>query len=223
MPRPGRIPFALVLLPFVAGGCSSQGNVWGQYFRVVRQGYAANFGDKAISRQQAASVPYASLGYRVDGSAEAMLVLATDSLGDQIWTSSSHIVLLTHQGRILRTVGLTHDRAATVAQNRAEVPPLSQALQAPFSSTRFLDFPDIGAYSVPVTCVTTRRGPRAISILGTRLDTIQVDETCKSKPLNWSFTDNYWIDAQNGFVWHSVQHLHPAGVTVQIEILRPPE
>jgi hypothetical protein len=50
-----------------------------------------------------------------------------------------------------------------------------------------------------------------------------VEESCESRTPRWSFTDSYWIDAESGFVWQSVQHTHPSGTIVQIKILRPPE
>jgi hypothetical protein len=204
-----------------AGGCSSEQSVWRQYFQLIRQGVSGGFGSSTVSRDQAASIPYASLGYRVDGGGQALLVLATDTNGEQLWTAASHVVLLTRDGRILRSVGLPHNRTM-MPQAGAVLPSLHDALKAPVRSTRLVDWPDLGTYSVPLSCLATARGSQLISILGTNLVTTRVDETCQSANPRWSFTDNYWLDADTGFVWRSTQHLHPAGSTVQIDILRPP-
>jgi hypothetical protein len=131
------------------------------------------------------------------------------------------VVLLTRGGRVLRSVGLPHDIAGTTAQGGTP-PPLSDALRGSYHSTRAIDLPDIGAYGVSLSCITAARGPQTISIIGTAIATVRIDETCHNEKSNWSFTDNYWIDAKTGFTWHSIQHLHPAGTTIQIEVFRPP-
>lgn len=202
-------------------GCSSDQNPWRDYFQVIRQGLAGGSAS-SITRSQAAAIPYASLGYRIDGSKEALLVLATDTNGDQLWTASSHVVLSMRGGRIVRSVGLPHDLAATAAQAGDTLPPLSDALRGPYRSSRTVDLPDIGAYGVALNCLTSARGPQTISIIGTAIRTIRIDETCRSGRPRWTFTNNYWLDAETGFVWHSVQQIHPSGTTIQVEIFRPP-
>ncbi|MBV9548900.1 MAG: YjbF family lipoprotein [Alphaproteobacteria bacterium] len=204
------------------GGCSSQQNDWGTYLQLLRHSLSGNFGKSSISRGQAAAIPYASLGYRINGSSEAILVLATDSNGGQLWTASSHIVLITHGGRIIRSIGLPHDIAGIKATGTQDLRPLSDALHGPFRSNRIADLPDMGAYDISLSCVTRSVGAQNITIIGVTIPTMRVDETCQSTKPRWSFTDNYWIDADTGFVWHSVQHIHPAGTTIQLEIFRPP-
>ena len=214
-------------LPLLAGltvslllsGCSSQGGVWSQYAQLVRQAIKPN---KQVTRAEAASVPFASLGYRVDGGRETILVLATDDNGNQIWTAATHVVLQTRDGRIVRTVGLPHDVAATAAQGRPALPALAGAIREPYRSTRLMDFPDIGVYGLTLNCLTTARGPQTITIIGTAIKTTRIDEICQSANPRWNFTDSYWIDAETGFTWHSVQHLHPKGTIIQTEVFRPP-
>lgn len=204
-------------------GCSSQTNTWNQYFQVLRDSWRNSTGSGAITLEQAAAVPYATLAYRVDGSSEMMLVLATDNGGEQLWTASSRVVLSTRDGRILRSVGLPHDRGGMAPQTRQPLPPPSRALQAAFSTARTADFPDVGLHGVALNCVTTARGRQIINVLGTAMATTRVDEVCQSRNPRWSFTDNYWVDSQSGIVWQSLQHLHPSGTTVRVKILRPPE
>ena len=67
---------------------------------------AASFGNGRVTRDQAAAIPYASMGYRLDDGIRALLVLATDANGEQLWTSAAHVVIVTRDGRIVRTVGL---------------------------------------------------------------------------------------------------------------------
>jgi hypothetical protein len=204
-------------------GCSSQNSVWTQYFQVLREGYRSSTGSGMVTMEQAAAIPYASLAYRVDGSSEALLVLASSTNGDLLWTAASHVVLLTREGRVLRTVGLPHDRGGMVTETRSSLPPPAQALQGSYRSVRIADFPDVGLHGVRLTCVTTARGPELVTILGTALATRRIDEVCESRNPRWSFSDSYWVDPESGFVWKSLQHLHPSGPVLDVKILRPPE
>jgi len=206
----------------LAAGCTSEGGAWGEYIRVIRQSLSNSVRASSVTRDQAASIPYASIGIRIGDAAEGILVLATDEQGQQIWTSSSHIVLVTRGGRIVRSVGLDHDIAGTTPQSGTVLPPLQDALKGPYRSTRIIDLPDMGLYGVVLNCQTVARGPQSISIIGTTIPTRRIDETCRSEKPRWSFTDNYWIDPQSGFTWHSVQNLHPGGSPIQTEIFRPP-
>jgi hypothetical protein len=202
-------------------GCSSQPDwMYQQYFQLVRQSVAGSFGSHHVTREEAAAIPYASLGYRVDGSPQSLLVLASDVGGEELWTAKTRVVILTRDGRIVRTVGLAHDLSAVAAQGALSAP--SSALKGPFSSVRLADFPDLAAYGTELKCAASTAGPETVSILGSAIRTIRVDESCRNAALGWSFVDNYWIDPHNSLVWRSRQHIHPKGETVEIEMLRPP-
>ena len=212
-------PLAAALL---LTGCGTQSGAWGQYFQIVRESWRNTTGSGVITMEQAAAVPYASLAYRVNGSNEAMLVLATDTNGDQMWTAASRVVLLTRDGRVLRSVGLPRDKGGTAPEQSNMLPAPAQALKGPVRSRRQADFPDIGMHNLILNCVATARRREVITILGTAIATTRVDESCESLSPRWRFTDQYWLDT-DGFVWQSLQHLHPVGTRIQIKIMRPPE
>jgi len=212
-------------LALVAAACSSgnTGNTsYEQFFQMMRQSWAAGFGEVRITREQAGAIPYASLGYRLDGGNQGLLVLATDSGGDLLWTSAAHVVIVTRDGRIVRTVGLGQDLSNVTSRDQGGLPPVAAAIRAPFSSTRLEDFPDLGLYGVRVSCRTTLAGRQSIKILGQAIAALRIAETCNSQNPDWSFTDSFWVDKDNGFVWKSRQHVHPKGSLVEIEIFRPP-
>jgi hypothetical protein len=68
----------------------------------------------------------------------------------------------------------------------------------------------------------TRKGQETITILGQTMASARVDEDCQSTSPRWRFRNSYWLDPQSGFVWRSLQHIHPHGDTLDIEIFRPP-
>ncbi|HKX64505.1 MAG TPA: YjbF family lipoprotein [Rhizomicrobium sp.] len=212
-------------LALAAAACSSSnsGNTnYAQFFKLTRQSLSAGFGKTRITREQAAAIPYASLGYTLDGGNQGLLVLATDSGGDLLWTSAAHVVIVTREGRIIRTVGLGKDLSNVTSRDQSGLPPVATAVRAPFSSTRLADFPDLGLYGVRVSCRTTLAGRQSVKILGQLIATLRVEEACTSRNPDWSFTDSFWVDKDNGFVWRSRQHVHPKGMLVETEIFRPP-
>ncbi len=210
--------FALVSLPSMLLSACSTDSDYGAYWQVLRQ----SFGGSAITRDQAAGIPYASLGYRLNGGPQTLLVLATDTNGEQLWTSRAHIVLLTQDGRVKRTTGLSHNLGALTPLRGVTLPAPATALEAPSTNDFSADFPDIAAYGVPISCRMTRKGPETIDILGQSLVTARVDEECVSEKRRWHFRNSYWLDPGSGFVWRSLQHIHPHGDTLEIEVFRPP-
>jgi hypothetical protein len=214
--------FLAVLLS--VSGCDSTGTSdYSQYYQAVRQSVAGSFGGNThVTKDQAAAISYASIGYRVNDGPEQLLVLATDSGGEQLWTSAAHVVIVTRGGRIVRTVGLSHDLAAVTPQRGQQLSLPADATSRSLTTTRLEDFPNIPIYGAAVKCTASPQGPETIVLLGRGVTTIKVNETCSSNVLDWSFTDSYWVDPQNSLVWRSIQHVSPKGEKVEVETLRPP-
>ena len=206
----------------VAAACNNTGNsTYAQFYQIARQSLAATVGGVRVTREQAAKIPYASLGYRINEGNEGLLVLATDTGGDLLWTSASRVVIVTRDGRIVRSVGLDRDVSnLTYREGAAQAP--ANALKAPFSTTRLADFTDLGLYGVTITCTARAAARQSVRILGQVIATVRVDETCRSNTRNWSFTDSFWVDPASGLAWRSRQHVHPQGGVVDIQIFRPP-
>ncbi len=203
-------------------GCGSEsGSALHDYKKILDSAFAGSLGKNRVTLEQAAAIPYASMGWRLNGGNEAILVLATDNGHEQLWTSAAHVVLTTQDGRLKRTVGLPHDMTGLVPKSSGEAMAPAKALQGPFSQEFVADF--AGFYNVSLSCRATSKGMRMIEILGKALKAIRVEEDCHSTTLNWSFVNIYWIDPEKMLVWRSHQHVHPGGDEVDTEVLRPPE
>jgi hypothetical protein len=217
-----------VLMALLLAGCRTSSedpateSNYQQLFKLARQSFDAAFGQVRITREQAAAIPYASMGYTVNDGNEAILVLATDSGGELLWTSASHVVIVSRDGRIVRTVGLGTDLGGLTARSQDAPRAPAAALKGPFASTRLEDFPDLGLYGVIVSCRAVAKGRETIQVLGQAIATTRVDEACESRTPSWSFVDSYWVDGDNGLVWRSRQHINPEGGEIETEIFRPP-
>lgn len=211
-------PLAALCAALALCGCSSEGGGdWPAMFKLVQQSFSG--GDSGgVALPEAAAIPYATLGLRTSGQNEQILVLATDSGGERLWTSGAHVALTTHDGRIVSTAGLAHNLSSYNSDSAFKTPPKAARL---FSWTA--DFADLGIYSARVDCTDAPAGDEAIVVLGKQIDTVRVDETCRSDQLDWSFTNTYWISRATSRIWRSIQHVHPRMDAVEIELLRPPE
>ncbi|HEY4078173.1 MAG TPA: YjbF family lipoprotein, partial [Rhizomicrobium sp.] len=140
--------FALAGL-LLLGACNSSGTSgYAQYYQVLRDSVSASFGDGRITKDQAAAIPYASMGYRLNGDNERLVVLATDTNREQLWTSAAHVVIVTRDGRITRTVGLEHDIVGVAPKVGEQLPEIAAALKGDLRYTRVQDFPSLPAYDV---------------------------------------------------------------------------
>ncbi len=217
-------PIALIAALLLLSGCDSTGTSdYALYYQALRQSVAAGFGGNShVTKDQAAAIPYASIGYRLNDGPEQLLVLGTDTGGEQLWTSGAHVVIVTRGGRVVRTVGLAQDVSAVTPQKGQQIFEPAKAEGKRLVSVRLEDFPSIPAYGAAVKCTALQKGLETIVILGRGITTRKVDESCHSDALDWSFTDSYWIDPQSALVWRSIQHVGPKEEKIEIETIRPP-
>ncbi|MEI9889046.1 MAG: YjbF family lipoprotein [Rhizomicrobium sp.] len=173
--------------------------------------------DAPASLGDAAAIPYATLGIRIDEGREQILVLATDESGERLWTSGTAVALSTRNGRIIRTAGLGTDLTGFITGNDRR-----EDWTRPHAYAWTADFRDLGLFSVSVVCDVRPVGIDPIVILGKQFDTLKVEETCRSEMIGWSFSNTYWVSPATGRVWRSIEHVHPKGPTIEIELLRPP-
>ena len=215
-------PAAIAVLLLLAACSSASSSDYSQFYRALRLSVTASLGNGRITKDQAAAIPYASMGYRVNGGSEQLVVLATDANGEQLWTSKARIVIVTRDGRISRTVGLPHDKTGMTPRTGEQLAPVAAALNGKVTYTRLEDFPDIPAYGVMLTCTLLKKRAETIAILGRGIQTIRIEETCRASDRKWAFTDRFWVDPDASLVRRGLQHIDPTGTVIETEILRPP-
>lgn len=203
------------------GACSSEsGSDYAQIADFARKSWTAS--GQAITLQQAAAVPYASIGVRIDDGPQQMLVMAAESGGASLWTSASHIVLSIRDGRIVQTVGLDRDLGGLTPMGTGSIEPPRVSLNGQVHQILVADFGDLGVYATPIACTAKKAADEPIDILGRKIDTVRIEERCEDANLGWAFENTYWLDAATGQVWRSIQHVHPDAGTVEVNVLRPP-
>lgn len=216
-PRRRFAALALAALTLSLSGCSSdQSNDYSQVFSIFTHIFGGE-GDR-VTYQQAAAIPFATIGVRVGDSTEGILVLGSSHGDQQLFTAASHIVLVMRHGRVVRTAGLEY--------NISELRLVRGSVSGTFPSAETVweaDFPDQHLYSVPVICKAYSGGPDTYNNFNTPVPVIKVVDQCRSDQLDWSFTNTYWIAPQTGLMWHSIQNISPKLDPLELRVLRPPD
>jgi len=177
---------------------------------------------ESVAREQAAAIPYASIGYRVGDGAQQLLVEEGAFGPDIMWTAASHVVIGTRGGRVIRTVGLEKNVSHTTFISSTE-PILGAVIRGEVrNETLRVDFADDGSDFATLSCTLRLIGREKIEILGTAISTRRVEEICSSNSISWSFKNIYWVDSDSELVWRSVQNIHPDLPAIEVTTLRPP-
>lgn len=172
----------------------------------------------SISYNEAASVPYASIGLRIGDSSQTMIILASDDDGDLMWTSAQRLVVVTRNGRIVRTAGFGHDLGGSRELK------VTRTDERSYTTKWVADFPGTRPFAVPIVCEGRMKGQEIITLLGRNQSVRRFEEKCeaKSDDLDWTFKNVFWKDLKSEYVWKSIQHVNPKLDALEIETLRQP-
>jgi hypothetical protein len=189
--------------------------------QILGQSFHAFASGGSITREQAAAIPYASLGLRIGSSSQVLLVLETKAHDTTLWTSASRIAIELQSGRITRTAGLEHNMSQSGPNG---IDPLQSRQYAPKAApyTYVMDIPDRNAYQALIEYEMGEADRDTLTIFGTPLETLHAREKGICSLLEWEFENEYWLDPASGLVWRSLQNVHPAMDTVEVSIFRPP-
>ena len=171
-----------------------------------------------VTRDQAAAVPYASMGLELGNTAQVLLVLGTETGNELDWFAGDQLFIRTRNGRVVRTVGLPYDLGGLrqIDSDTGSVKPAST------SATRYsFDFPDLGIYDALAQCSTRDDGNATVEIFGSQISTRHITEHCTVPDMRWNFDNEYWTDPMTGYVWRSSQHVHPQSPPLVLQVFRP--
>lgn len=195
----------------MVAGCqgSSDAERIGQLIRIEIQSIG---GTVEVPRDKVVAIPFATLGVQLGSSDQAMFVLQGKSGDDLQWVGGTQFAITTRGGRILRTAGFKFNIAGLQ----------SEEVAGSSADREYLyDFADLNDYGVVVKCVLRDSGPERVMILGDAHETHHLLEDCAATEMDWSFTNEYWVNPTSGFVWQSIQNIHPGLDPITLVTLRP--
>jgi hypothetical protein len=175
--------------------------------------------DLPISRDLVDEIPYATIAAKIGKGPRSLLVLWRTE-GDALhWLSADGVAIVTRGGRVIRTAGLPTTIRDTIILG---ADPVATGLQLDPEQTLFtreVDFPSTGIVVMSSNFKVV--GPKSINIVEIDFETILVEEQVLAGHLNWKFTNHYWVDPADGFVWRSRQTISRDFPPIVIEALKP--
>jgi len=178
--------------------------------------------DATFDRALVSKIPYASLSAKIGKGPRSLLILNRYSHDDRHWISADRAILVTRHGRVVKTAGFPENLLGTSNSQHDPVNRKLHKLKAPVQFSRTIDLDLDNNFGIPITSVFKPLGLRKIEIADLEINTYLVQESNVARIKNWSFNNYYWVDAFDGFVWKSRQHVARSFDPLDIEILKPP-
>jgi hypothetical protein len=154
----------------------------------------------------------AEMGLTYGDSPEIFLSLDAAEGSRLTWFGQDRVLIVTDGGRIVKTAGL----AKNMGGSSPFFPNSDNGVERFFG----IDFPDLNMFGAPVICKRQDYGDVAIRVPGGTILAGHIIEHCSSRPMNWTFDNEYWEDRKTQYVWRSCQYIHPAAPPVMLEVLR---
>lgn len=182
--------------------------------------------DLAMSRDDIAKIPYASIGVRLGRGPQAFVVLAKTNATTQQWISADKHLIETQNGRITKTIGFDQD----ITQTSFVTPdPLQNHLDPTktYATDRLVDITDhtgitgdTATDTILIRSILTCDGSQTLTILGIPTPTYRWSETTTAPDIKWSKTNKYWQDQTTKTIWKSQQNITPKTPRIEIQLLR---
>jgi hypothetical protein len=176
-----------------------------------------------MSAERIRAIPYASIGVRIGNSAPAVMILATYDGENLNWASADRVILVTRQGRLVKTVGLARDLVGTQWTGSDTIIDYARGGGSVANSrvNRFIDLRPDDDFGVAIESTVRPIGTDRITILGQTFDTRVVSEKIVATKWRWSKENQFWIDQASGKIVRSRQSYCPEVEPITIEVLKP--
>lgn len=182
---------------------------------------AAGLPDAEFSREMVSKIPYASLSAKIGMGPRSLLILRRFDGAKLHWISADRAVLVTRHGRVVSTAGFPENLKQTISNGRDPVNRQLHLLKNPIRFYRTVDLDLEQRYGITIGSTFSVVGKRLITIAQVEIKTVLVKEYNIARGINWSFTNWYWVDIYDGFIWKSRQHIARTFPPVDLEILKP--
>lgn len=167
-----------------------------------------------------AAVPYPQI--KVKGpNGGAVLVLGNIDHGREAWYSQDGRIVFLRDGLLVGTVGLGGENLQELRIEGDNPFAAPNRLQTATSVQRRYDLMPGYRYGIQVIGTLERIGPETIDILDESLPLVHYREHLRGP--GWNTENDYWVEADTGFIWKSRQAIspHDSLEIVQLKPYRP--
>ena len=190
---------------------------------------ALSFQDVKQSQQKIKSLPYASSYVKIDNAAQVFMVLALaepSALDPHQtllkWLSSDSGMIVTENGRLVKTLRLPTDNLNSVTSIKGADPLLLKG-QKPdmYSWQARYDWQPNYRFNYTANLTWEFMETRKLHTVSWDKETNYYREKVSIPALNTSFTNYFWLDKTSHNVVKSIQFLGPDMPTIEMTILKP--
>ncbi len=199
---------SLLVLTLGLTACAGPAGTYKVYWDSISTAFSTP-SDADISMQAVRASPYGLLMVKPGENPRAVMALAYLEHGQHKWISADDAMLITEQGRIVRTLGFANDVLFTQAQHADPLTLLPPEQLNGAKWQRQLDFAHNQLHGIVVTSVFSAAGEQSIEILQQAFSTRLVTEQVTFSNTNDSLTNSYWFDKTTGKLLRSHQQLAP--------------
>lgn len=210
----------LMLLPLFAlalVGCSQKMDAFQKTAKLAIWGGD----DVQVSAEKVAQTPYASAYLRVGKAPQAFVVLAFAENGQFKWIGADRNIVVTHNGRIVKTQGFGEDIAHVI---NVTPDPLAVGLLKPSTSLHWqgkMAWSQVQRGDYAVESVFQAHGKETVTILDKPRQLLKFTEQVSVPALNAEYTNTYWLEPTTGQVVQTWQYMGPDMALVKLTVLKP--
>lgn len=211
---------ALALLPLFAlalTGCSQKMDAFQKTAELAIWG----LDDVQVSAEKVAQTPYASAYLKVGKAPQAFVVLAFSENNQLKWIGADSNILVTQNGRIVKTQGFGEDIAHVI---NITPDPLALGLLNPSTPLHWqgkMAWSQVQRGDYTVESVFQARGKETVTILDKPRQLQKFTEQVSVPALNAEYTNTYWLEPTTGQVVQTWQYMGPDMALVKFTVLKP--
>lgn len=157
------------------------------------------------------------------GIPESAVVTAAASQGDDyvVYQDATRRSIVMHGGQLSGTQGFLYDLAAVKSQPDDPIVTVRPLAEWPSSLLRNYQFTLQSAadYQISVICVLEADASETMAVNDRSLQLTLVRETCSNDVR--TFTNQYWMEAETGVIWKSIQWAGPRSPAITLEVIEP--
>lgn len=211
------IGFAALFSIFLVG-CTQKFNDTAATFK---EAYSSNI-DVSLSPQEILDIPYASAYLRIGNQQQVFVVLAFAEKNPRTgalqlkWVSADKAMIVTENGRIVKTLGLMGENLANIMGNPPKFD-TSNTQQSSFTLT--YDWSTHYKYGFTADVTRTIKEQHNVVTPITTSMTNLVVESVHFPSLSTTIENRYWVD-KDGKVKKTIQHLGPNMAPMEFTVLK---
>jgi hypothetical protein len=211
------LPFLFSALSVQLIGCTQQSI---DSFDTLIASVDTNEGDQ-LTKQQATDSPFASAYVSINDNPKILMALAfveTNPESGQTqmkWISSDRGMIVTENGRIVKTLSLPKTNIASISSNI-----LTKPITSTHSITGYYDWPEEKHYGYIADVSAQDKGEETFSNVLMSTVTHHWQEQVSFPQLQHTINNEYWV-SEKGSVFKTIQYLGPQMTKIEMSVLTP--